>query len=210
MVSDDSVLVHPFPMPGKALTLAYRELELAYNGGEVEQANFNNPGSLPRPWDPGTVQRPDTRRELWLWLDQVVTWLNHEYVFDPADAIPACWVKHRHLVHEIAVLADQRRKAQYSPVSDAMEEWHRYGLPQFFERMRRRVGDHCAEGHAKTWPATGRFSRHVSPAAVAARKEATDQDLVIARSNWTDDDTYPTDYNHDFDPETGEIIGNQN
>lgn len=32
-------------------------------------------------------------------------------------------------VHEIAVLADQRRRAGYALTSDATERWHRYNLP---------------------------------------------------------------------------------
>jgi hypothetical protein len=43
-------------------------------------------------------------------LEALVTWLNHEYVWDVANVIPPCW-PHPHLVHEIAVLADQRHRA---------------------------------------------------------------------------------------------------
>jgi hypothetical protein len=45
-----------------------------------------------------------------------------EYVWEVADAIPACWPQHPHLVHEIAVLADQRRRAGHAFTSDALEE----------------------------------------------------------------------------------------
>ena len=63
------------------------------------------------------------------WLDDVVIWLNHEYVWDVVAMIPACWPKHPHLVHEIAVLADLRRRAGHALTGDALEEWHRYALP---------------------------------------------------------------------------------
>jgi hypothetical protein len=39
--------------------------------------------------------------------------------------IPGCWPQHPHLVHEIAVLADQRRRAGTARTSDVLEEWHR-------------------------------------------------------------------------------------
>ena len=54
--------------------------------------------------------------------------------------IPACWPQHPHLVHEIAVLADQRRRAGHALTSDALEEWHRHNLPAFTERMKSRCG----------------------------------------------------------------------
>ena len=78
---------------------------------------------LPRPWDPPTCVDPDLRAELWEWLEAVVTWLNHEYVWDVSGIIPHCWPKHPHLVHEVAVLADLRRRAGQALSSDALEEW---------------------------------------------------------------------------------------
>jgi hypothetical protein len=48
-------------------------------------------------------------------------------------AIPACWPQHPHLVHEIVVLADQRRRAGHALTSDASKEWHRYSLPAFID-----------------------------------------------------------------------------
>ena len=38
-------------------------------------------------------------------LEAVVTWLNHEYVWDAAGVTPPCWPQHCHLLHKIAVLA---------------------------------------------------------------------------------------------------------
>jgi hypothetical protein len=66
-----------------------------------------------------------------------------------------------HLVHEIAVLADQRRSAGLTATSDALEEWHRYSLPSFTERMKMRLRSHCQEEH-QSWPAKGRHTRHTS------------------------------------------------
>jgi hypothetical protein len=84
-------------------------------------------------------------------VEAVVVWLVTEYVWEATDTIPACWPQHPHLVHEIAVLADQRRRAGHAFTSDALEEWHRYSLPAFTERMKSRLGSHCEDGH-QPWP----------------------------------------------------------
>jgi O-methyltransferase domain len=41
---------------------------------------------------PGTAtcRTPQFREQLWAWLEAVVAWLVSEYVWDVADAIPAC------------------------------------------------------------------------------------------------------------------------
>lgn len=89
-------------------------------------------------------------------------WFNHEYVWDHnAGMIPACWPQHPHLVHEIAVLADQRRRAGLDPTSSALEEWHRFGIPGFLERLKIRTKNSCDEHHA-TWPADARYARVVT------------------------------------------------
>jgi hypothetical protein len=93
-------------------------------------------------------------------LDAVVDWLVSEYVWEAADTIPACWPQHPHLVHEIAVLADQRRRAGYAFTSDALEGTRR-SLPGFTERMKSRLRNHCEDGH-QPWPAKGRCTRYAA------------------------------------------------
>jgi hypothetical protein len=63
-----------------------------------------------------------------------------------------------HLVHEIVVLADQRRRAGHALTRDVLEEWHRYSLPAFIERMGSRLRGHCEDGY-QPWPAQGRYAR---------------------------------------------------
>ena len=157
------LMVLPFPTPGPRVRLAYRELHIAVNGTEEQKTalGVNDTSELPRPWVPETCREPELRHEVWTWLDDVVTWLNHEYAWDVAPLIPSCWPRHPHLVHEVAILADQRRRATRGITSDPLEEWHRYCLPAFLDRMRHRLRDHCTDGH-KTWPARGRYTRHIS------------------------------------------------
>jgi hypothetical protein len=108
---------------------------------------IGDPRLLPGPWDPPACRRTEPCEQVWAWLEDVVTLLNHEYVWDVAGVIPGCWPQHPYLVHEIAVLADQRRRAGTARTSDVLEEWHRYPLPAFIDRMRTRNKDRCEEGH---------------------------------------------------------------
>jgi hypothetical protein len=128
------VLIQPFPQPGRLVQLAYRELDLATRRQQDHLLPLRDLANVPRPWDLGTCETPQLRKEVWSWLEAIVTWLNHEYVWDVADVIPPCWPQHPHLVHEIAVLADQRHRAGQALTGEALEEWHRYSLPSFTER----------------------------------------------------------------------------
>jgi len=172
------VMVAAFPGPGRLVTHAYRELQIAATGTKEQLKALGDINTLPRPWEPGTCTNSDLRLELWQWLEAVVTWLNSQYVWDVATMIPSCWPQHPHLVHEIAVLADQRRRAGTALSSDALEEWHRYALPAFTERMRQRVKAHCEEGH-QPWPAKGRYTRHTAEAAVENRHQVYRDDTAV-------------------------------
>ena len=154
-------LVRSFPTEGSHVRLAYRELHLAINGTPEQKQAIGSPARLPRPWEPATCTYAALRKQLWEWLDAVVTWLNDEYTWDVAATIPTCWPAHPHLVHEIAVLADQRRRAGLALTSDALEEWHRYAFPFFLDRLRGRLRSHCEEGHQE-WPGRSRRAQHVS------------------------------------------------
>ena len=168
----------PFPHPGRQLEQAYRELDIAMYGSDEEKKALGSPRTLARPWDPPTCVDPDLRADLWRWLDQVVAWLNHEYVWDVAAIVPSCWPRHPHLVHEIAVIADLRRRAGHALTGDALEEWHRYALPAFTERMRHRMKAHCEDKDHQPWPAQGRHTRHASPSSVEDRSASFARDVA--------------------------------
>jgi hypothetical protein len=91
-----------------------------------------------------------------------------------------CWPHHPHLVHEIAVLTDQRHRAGQALTSDALEEWHRYSLPSFTERMRTRLRNHCQEDH-QSWPAKGRHTRHSAEASRRKRMDAYAADVAALK-----------------------------
>lgn len=152
-------LLQPFPDPGEWLKHAYGQLHAAENGTATEKNMAGDPAQLARPWIPETCTDPRTRRDLWIWLDEAVIWLNSQYTWEPTELIPACWPEHPHLVRELAVLADQYRRARGALTSTPLEEWHRYTLSMFTERMRRRSRQHCDNGHKPT-PGHGPQQRH--------------------------------------------------
>ena len=169
-------LTWPFPTPGPLLGTAYRDLYLAAEGDDNQKALIGDHSLLPKPWDPPTCHNPQLRAELWTWLDQVVVWVNHEYLWDPDGTIPPCWPQHPHLVHELAVLADQRRRAGIALDSSALEEWHRYTLPGFLERLRGRLKAHCETDH-QPWPARSRHARHTNDQNTQRRQQTFDDDV---------------------------------
>ncbi len=179
---DHGRMVLPFPLPGPLVRHAYRELHLAAHGTTQQVAAIGDQTRLARPWDPATCTHPLLRREVWAWLEEVVTWLNHEYVWDADAGIVPCWPQHPHLVHEIAVLTDQRHQAGQAFNSDALEDWHRYSLPAFHDRARTRTHGHCHDGH-EPWPATGRHTRHCAPTARTLREHTYDHDTAAASVN---------------------------
>lgn len=155
-------LIAAFPLPeGPELRKAYRDLFLAENGDEETKKRIGNPMLLPRPWDPPTCNKPALRVELWGWLEDVVAWFNREYVWDHTiGMIPACWPQHPDLVHEIAVLADQRRLAALATTSSNLDEWHHYTVPAFLDHLRARTKNGCDERHV-AWPAAARHRRYL-------------------------------------------------
>lgn len=178
MTLTDERLVWRFPMPDSQLIDdAYWDLERSSIGTQTEQELLGDHNELPKPWDVATCEDVDLRRDVWVWYDRVVTWFNHEYVWDPAAGmIPPCWPLHPHLVHEIGVLADQRRRIEMAPTGNALEEWHRYVVPTLLERTQKRVKQHC-DDHHQAWPARARFAHHQASAQVQIRLEAFKSDL---------------------------------
>lgn len=173
-------LVEAFPKPGPVVESAYRPLDSIV---ENPQANPHGPALvhlLPRPWDPATCTDPVLRAGIWQWLERVVIWLNLEYAWGPDEAIPACWPKHPHLVHELAVLADQRRSAGRAPGSGPLEEWHRGALPQFIERMRHRLGPHCQDREHQPWPARSTHVRYLMEPSAQERSRNFAADVASA------------------------------
>jgi len=171
------LLVTGFPTPGSKVQKAYQDLWLAQNGTDEQKKKLGNPAKLPHPWEPATCTDRVLRWDLWVWLDQVAAWVNAQYAWEAGGAgfIPDCWPQHPHLVHELAVLADQRRRAGLALTSDTLENWHRYVLPGFFERVRQRIKQSC-DGEHQPWPSRSRYARYTGDQATQARLQAFNAD----------------------------------
>jgi hypothetical protein len=165
-------LVTRFPAPPQWVRHALEKLR---------EAELLGTGPAPlrlhdRPWDPPTCS-PHVRSELWPWLDAVAAWVNRGYAWQTAHAIPSCWPAHPPLVRELAVLACLRTAAADATAPQALEEWHRYALPGFFQRMSARSGIGCTPGRHVDWPARAWDVEFTSPSAVDARKRMFQCDI---------------------------------
>lgn len=206
-----SLLVRPFPEPGEGLKQAYRELEVAQHGTEAQQKALGDLNQLPRPWVPDTLNG-GLRRELWAWLEQVVPWLNEHYTWEISTAVPVCWDRHPHLVLELATVADLRHRASRSLTGDALEDWHRYCLPTFLDRMRSRMRGNCETKHV-AWPGRSRQARFEEERDARAGRARVDVRAWAAADQETAE-VYPSDFADDqtmelpvyrVDPVTGEV-----
>ncbi len=170
-------VIEAFPRPGRGIEHAYRELHVALHGEDEQKAALGDPAQLARPWDPPSCIDPELRAEIWDWLERVVAWMNREYTWDTAAMVPPCWPRHPHLVHEVAVIADLRWRAGRALTGEPLEEWHRYALPAFVDRMRQRLKSHCEDNEHQPWPAQGRHARHIAQPAADERSRIFELDL---------------------------------
>jgi len=168
-----------FPAPPQVVRESIDQLKASEGWAERDRAVLD-PRTLDRPWDPASLPSR-IRTQLWPWLDDVAGWVNHEYGWQTARTIPACWPQHPHLVYELAVLACLRVLAADATGPQPMEEWHRYVLPGFCERMAERIGGvGCPPGRHTEWPARSRHVEFTSPAAVDLRNQLFEADDASA------------------------------
>ena len=166
-----------FPPPGPLVRHAYGELDLARSGTDAQKRALGTLSALPRPWDPPSCP-PALRTQVWVWLDQVADWINHEYIWAPEGFIPSCWPAHPHIAHELAVIADLRRTAGCALRADALEDWHRYALPAFLDRVTSRIGTCCGPAKHDDWPAAGRHREFRSERATGNRNDLFSRDAA--------------------------------
>jgi len=164
-------LLHPFPDPPRWVRHTFDRLKVPPDLMTQQELR-----ELDRPWDPAGCSEV-VRAELWPWLDDVADWINHEYAWQTARSIPACWPQHPHLGHEIAVLACLRVSAAEAAGPQVLEEWHRYALPGFLERMADRLGQlGCPPGKHTDWPGRSRHTEYASPRARDLRNQQYEDD----------------------------------
>jgi hypothetical protein len=171
-------LVQPFPRPGPLVQDRLEKLLRAAVGIPVEQAE--NMLTLERPWDPGACTGA-LRRELWHWLDHVAFWINTQHLWNAVGpGVPECWTFHPHVVHDLAVIACARYIAARSSTPTAMDEWHRYTLPLFLDRLDRRLGEGCPPGRHAPRPRADRDLRWEADAHQHHQEARFRGDLIAA------------------------------
>jgi hypothetical protein len=176
MTSRDNEILTQFPSPPGSVLKALELLQVLRRGDADEMAECGDLSNLPRPWDPSTCSR-ELRAAVWSWCDKVAAWINHEYAWRPTQMIPLCWPHHAHIARELPVLAFQRWTAQESTGYEATDDWHRYALPMFLERMQSRLGESaCRTGKHVDWPAEGRVAAYNAAEAVADRQSVIHRD----------------------------------
>lgn len=175
------VIVTPFPVPPRPVQQALNTLATMHSGDSQAIRKLGDISDLPRPWDPGSCD-DELRPYLWRWCDAVAMWTNREYGWRPAGMIPACWPAHPHLAHDLPVLACLRLTAEAAYSPELLEDWHRYALPMFLDRMTSRLGDGgCRSGKHADWPAASRYDADTAPAAAAQRGRHFDADTSPGR-----------------------------
>lgn len=170
-MESDALIVSRFPAPPAVIQQVLNTLTTLRGGDKAAIAELGDTTGLCRPWIVSTVPA-EFRQELWLWCDQVASWLNGGYVWRPVNLIPACWPRHPHLAHELPVLACLRAAAEDANGPELLEDWHRQALPTFFERLAVRLGEStCRTGQHQDWPAASRYAAYNSDEARTDRSE---------------------------------------
>lgn len=175
-------IVRPFPAPGPLVRVAIEQLhsaQMRVSAGEtMTDEDLRRLTTLPRPWDPASCSG-HLRRELWGWLDEVAIWVNDQHLWAlNRPGIPECWPAHPHIAHDLAVLACLRFLAGIGLVPAQVEEWHRFTLPAFLERLRDRLGDGCQPGRHQPPPRRERNDRHDADAQRGGRGQRFDHDTA--------------------------------
>ncbi len=154
-----------FPRPPAIIEEALAAHAVVRSGDREAIAELGDSTHLDPPWNPAACG-DEVRHALWTWLEDVAAWVNHEFGWRTDKFIPACWPHHPHIVAELPVLACLRWNAEQSNGPDLLEDWHRYALPMFADRMVARLGESsCRTGRHVDWPAAGRHQAFLDSAA---------------------------------------------
>ena len=160
MSQESHPIAAPFPAPPPLIIGLLDDLRLAAERPPETREEQRWLAALPRPWDPPTCPQA-LQEQLWRWLDEVASWVNEEHTWRVDRLVPICWREHPHIAHELATVACQRHNAAYAVTPNLLEDWHKYTLPLFLDRIAQRVGaTGCPPGGHQTCPAAARHAEH--------------------------------------------------
>ena len=156
MNEPSGLLAAALPTPPHALAAILDELRVAASIPPETEKDLRRVALLHRPWDPANCP-PELRQNIYVWLDGVVAWINEEHTWRVERVIPMCWDLHPHIVHELATVACQRWDAAFALTPNALEDWHRFTLPMFLDRVAQRIGaTGCPPGRHQPHPGDDR------------------------------------------------------
>ena len=165
-----------FPEPPGVIARLLDELRLAAAATDETEHESRRVAMLSRPWDPPSCP-PEIRRNIHLWLDEVVAWINEEHTWRTDRVVPICWDLHPHIVHELATIVCLRWEATFARTPAALEDWHRFALPAFLARVVERIGETgCPPGRHQPSPGTGRNTIYCDHSESARRRRRRSAD----------------------------------
>lgn len=170
------ILAAAFPAPSPVLVAALDEFRLAAAAPPDSRAELQHLATLPRPWDPASCPG-ELRNLVYLWLDDVVAWINSEHTWRTDHMLPICWIEHPHIVHELAVAACTRWEASYAVTPQHLEDWQKYSLPSLLDRTWQRIGTSgCPPGRHQPHPGATRHELLEASEQVRSRRVRRVQD----------------------------------
>ena len=107
------LMAAPFPEPPGVIARLLDELRLAAAATDETEHESRRVAMLSRPWDPPSCP-PEIRRNVYVWLDDVVAWINEDHTWRTDRVVPICWDLHPHIVHELATVACLRWEATFA------------------------------------------------------------------------------------------------
>lgn len=176
MNSETRLIANAFPAPSPLIAAVLDELRLAAASPPDSENEMRRISVLPRPWDPASCP-PELRQLIYVWLDEVVAWINEEHTWKVERVIPVCWMEHPHIVHGLAAVAHLRWEAGYAVSPVLLDEWHRYTLPTFMERIAQQIGTTgCPPGKHQPDPGAARKSLYRAAEEADLRRRRRNQE----------------------------------
>ena len=166
-----------FPIPSPVLVASLDELRLAETAPPTSGSEIGRIAMLPRPWDPASCPH-ELRHLIYLWLDNVVAWINEEHTWRVDHLIPICWIEHPHIVHELAPIACLRWEASYALTPGPLKDWQQHHLPNFLDRIAQLIGPTgCPPGRHQPQPGQARNHLYFEDGQDCARRSRRARDF---------------------------------
>jgi hypothetical protein len=129
----------PYPAPSPLVVAALDQLRIAAESPPDSDIELRQVAMLPRPWDPASCP-PELRDLIYVWLDAVAGWINEDLTWRDRPRASDLLARPPHIIHELAIVACLRWEADHAVTAAVLEDWHRFSLPMFLDRLALRIG----------------------------------------------------------------------